>query len=36
MVFLVIELAILLISPAALAQQHYVFPAKGQTPDQQK
>jgi hypothetical protein len=35
-VLLVIGLAILLIAPVAMAQQQYVFPQKGQTPDQQK
>ena len=33
---LAIGLAILLIAPAAMAQQQYVFPQKGQTADQQK
>jgi hypothetical protein len=35
-VILAIGLAILLIAPVAMAQQQYVFPQKGQTPDQQK
>ena len=35
-IFLAIGLAILLIAPAAMAQQQYVFPQKGQTADQQK
>ena len=35
-VLLAIGLAILLIAPVAMAQQQYVFPQKGQTPDQQK
>jgi hypothetical protein len=35
-VILAIGLAFLLIAPVAMAQQQYVFPQKGQTPDQQK
>jgi hypothetical protein len=35
-VFFAIALAILLSAPAAMAQQQYVFPQKGQTADQQK
>jgi hypothetical protein len=35
-VLLAIGLAFLLIAPVAMAQQQYVFPQKGQTPDQQK
>ena len=35
-VLLAIGLAILLIAPAAMAQQQYVFPQKGQSADQQK
>jgi hypothetical protein len=35
-VLLAIGLAILLIAPVAMAQQQYVYPQKGQTPDQQK
>jgi len=29
-------LSLLLVCPAAIAQQQYIFPQKGQTPDQQK
>jgi len=35
-VLLAIGLAILLIAPAAMAQQQYVYPQKGQSADQQK
>jgi len=35
-VLLAIGLAILLIAPAVMAQQQYVYPQKGQSDDQQK
>jgi hypothetical protein len=36
LMFLVIGVALLLDFPAVMAQQQYVFPNKGQTPEQQK
>ena len=36
LVLVVIGLAIMLVAPAAMAQQQYVFPQKGQTAEQQK